>query len=286
MKVEQKYINKVENLVPCPTIALEVLEIAHQPDCDFNLLARKIEADPSLTANMLHIANSAYFGHMRKIASIRDIIVRLGIESVKLIAVTGASVGLLKTPQNAYNLKAFALWHHCHATAILASIIGKHAKIADSFSLYTGALLHDIGKIILNKPLTDAIAENNDVSVTSGNLLSVEQEYLHTDHAKVGMLLLENWGLPAEITVLVGFHHDYTKALVHEDATRIVYIANTLVEGMGFTATEHSLPALEVQEVIDEATYSSIPHFQEDMEDIIEEFYQKMTDVLDLDFEG
>ncbi len=285
MNVEQKYINKVESLVPCPTIALEVLELAHKPDCDFNRLSQKIESDPSLTANMLHLANSAYFGHMRKIASVRDIIVRLGIESVKLIAITGASVGLLKNPQNAYNLKAGALWHHCHATAALAAIIGKHAGIADSFSLYTGALLHDIGKVILNKPLLDAISENA-VAVTSGNLLSVEQEYLRTDHAKVGMLLLENWGLPAEVTVPVGFHHDYSRALIHKDATRIVHLANALVEGMGFTSSDQSVPTIEVEEVIDDAVYRSIPRFQEDMEQIIEEFYQKMTEASTLDFES
>lgn len=276
MNVEQKYINKVENLVPCPTIALEVLELAHQPECDFNLLARKIESDPSLTANMLHVANSAYFGHMRKIASVRDIIVRLGIESVKLIAITGASVGLLKSPQNAYNLKAGGLWHHCNATAILASIIGNHARVADSYSLYTGALLHDIGKVILNKPLMTAVYENA-VSVNAGNLLNVEHQYLHTDHAKVGMFLLESWGLPAEVTVPVGFHHDYANAVVHKDATRIVHVANALVEGMGFASWDQELPTIEVEEMIDEKIYSVIPHFQEDMEQIIEEFYQKMA---------
>lgn len=285
MKSEQQYIEKVENLIPCPTIALEVLELAHKPECDFNLLAGKIESDPSLTANMLHIANSAYFGHMRKIASIRDIIVRLGIESVRLIAITGASVGLLKDPQNAYNLKAGALWHHCHATAALAAIIGQHAKIVDSFSLYTGALLHDIGKIILNKPLLAAMNENG-IPATTGNLLGVEQEFLHTDHAKVGMLLLENWGLPSEITVPVGFHHDYDLAPVHKDSTRIVHLANALVEGMGFSSSDQLEAAIVVEDVIDSAVYSSIPHFQQDMEQIIEEFYQKMTGAPTMDSEG
>lgn len=284
MNIEQEYIGKVANLVPSPTIALEVLELAHVPDCDFNGLARKIESDPSLTANMLHLANSAYFGHMRKIGSIRDIVVLLGIESVKLIAITGASAGLLKNPQDAYNLKAGALWQHCQATAILASIVGKHANVSDPFSLYTAALLHDVGKVILNKPLMAAVYDN-DVSVTTGNLLSVEQEYLHTDHAKVGMCLLENWGLPAEVTVPVGFHHDYQKTLIHTGSTKIVHLANALVEGMGFTAEEQSVHAFEVEEVIDESVYSSIPHFQEDMEQIIEEFYKKMNEASTLVFE-
>ena len=162
MNIEKKYISDVDTLIPSPQIALEVLELAHGVDCDFNRLASKIESDPSLTANMLRMANSAYFGHMRKIASVRDIIIRLGLETVKLIAITSASLGLLKNPQEAYNLEAGALWQHSHATATLASIIGQHAKIEESYSVYTAALLHDVGKIILNRPLRKALAQNKE----------------------------------------------------------------------------------------------------------------------------
>lgn len=277
MNIEQTYINDVDTLVPCPQIALDVLELAHGADCDFNKLALKIESDPSLTANMLRMANSAYFGHMRKIASVRDIVVRLGLETVKLIAITSASVGLLKNPQEAYNLEAGALWMHSHATATLASIIARHAKNENSFSIYTAALLHDVGKVILNRPLKRAIYDNRQTQGQK-SLLEIEHLYLHTDHAKVGMFLLENWGLPAEITVPVGFHHEYTKALIQKDSTRIVHLANALVEGMGFSAADDEERTIEVGDFVDASVYESIPHFQEDMEEIIEEFYQKMND--------
>jgi len=281
MNIEKSYIGKVETLVPCPQIALEVLELAHGMDCDFNKLAHKIESDPSLTANMLRMANSAYFGHMRRIASVRDIIVRLGLESVKLIAITSASVGLLKNPQNAYNLEEGGLWQHCQATATLASIIGRHAKVEDSFSIYTAALLHDLGKIILNRPLQRAILENKPAKGEK-TLLELEHEYLHTDHARVGMVLLESWGLPPEITVPVGYHHDFEQAINFMEYTRIVHVANALVEGMGFSAAEEGERTVEVDDVVEARVYSSIPHFQEEMEGIIEEFYQKMNDAISL----
>ena len=104
MDVAQEYIKDVEKLAPCPEIALDVLSIAHESDCSIPTLAGKIEKDPNLTATMLRMANSAYFGHMKKINSVTDIIVRLGLETVKILAITSASVGVLRSPQEAYCL--------------------------------------------------------------------------------------------------------------------------------------------------------------------------------------
>jgi len=282
MNIENEYIKNIDSLIPCPTIALEVLEMAHGAGCDFSELARKIESDPNLTANMLRMANSAYFGHMKKIASVRDIVVRLGLESVKMIAITGASVGLLKNPQQAYNLEAGALWQHSQATATLASVIAKHARLVDSFSIYTAALLHDIGKVILNRALQKAIIEYPTAGEEK-NMLALEQKLLQTDHARVGMVLLESWGLPAEISVPVGFHHNFNLAPSHKESVRLVYLANALVEGMGFSSVEGQVRPVEVDDVVSEDVYGAIPNFQQNLEDIVDEFYRKMNEASSLD---
>ena len=101
------YLAGVQELVPRPDIALDVLTLAHSDDCSAPQLATLIEKDPCLTVNMLRLANSALFGHMKKIASVRDIIVRLGLEAVSLLAIAGASVTILKTPMDALNLAEF-----------------------------------------------------------------------------------------------------------------------------------------------------------------------------------
>lgn len=153
MDIEQEYIKNVENLPPCPDIALEVLTLAQDLDCNFRELARKIERDPNLTANMLRMANSVYFGYMKQISSVRDMIVRLGLDNIKLIAITGASVAFLKPSKMSYGLKTGALWQHSYATAVLSSIIGRYARVEKNNTLYTAALLHDVGKVVLDRPL-------------------------------------------------------------------------------------------------------------------------------------
>ncbi|MEW6595020.1 MAG: HDOD domain-containing protein [Thermodesulfobacteriota bacterium] len=275
MNVEQEYIRDIEKLAPCPQVALDVLAIAHEHDCSISVLAEKIERDPNLTANMLQMANSAYFGHMKKISSVNDIIVRLGIESVKIIAITSASVGLLKSAQEAYALTSGQLWQHSYATAILASIIGRYAKVKDSPSLYTAALLHDIGKMVLNRPLQIESYNHPEVPAETP-LLVREQQLLHTDHARVGMALLEKWGLPEAVFVPVGMHHTLDQPQAQRVPAKVIHLANALVHLTSIDEEAEGDFFFDVLAYEDrKESLPEVPHFEENMRIIIEEFVEK-----------
>ncbi|MBI5557938.1 MAG: HDOD domain-containing protein [Deltaproteobacteria bacterium] len=280
METEKKYIKDVDRLVPRPDIALEVMKMAHDNQCSIPEMAQKIQMDPSLTANMLRLANSAYFGHMREITSIKDIIIRFGLETVKIIAITGASVGLMKSPQQAYNLEPGSLWHHSHATAVLSSVIAKYAVIEDSASIYTASLLHDIGKVILNRPLQIAISNNRNLGKKFKTLIELEQALLETDHAKVGMALLQKWGLPDNVTIPVGFHHRQNCPEAEQMDVKIVSLANFLVESIGIRSMLPENFTFNVNEFIDQnQELPEIPNFQANMERIIDEFFYQFNEM-------
>ncbi|MFH1216943.1 MAG: HDOD domain-containing protein [Pseudomonadota bacterium] len=284
MEAEKKYIQNIDKLIPRPDIALDVLQMAHDEQGNIQEMAKKIEIDPSLTANMLRLANSAYFGHMREITSVKDIIIRLGLETVKIIAITGASVGLMKSPQQAYNLETGSLWQHSHATAVLSTVIAKYAEIEDSSSIYTASLLHDVGKAILNRPLQIAISNNKNMGKKFRTLIELEMYLLGTDHAKVGMALLQKWGLPEEIYLPVGFHHFQKHAkeeqLLH---VKIVSLANFLVESIGIRSLIPENFNFDVQEFIDQnQELPDVPNFQENMEKIINKFFYQYTETTKL----
>ncbi|OKY75168.1 MAG: hypothetical protein BM485_09320 [Desulfobulbaceae bacterium DB1] len=284
MEAEKKYIHDIDKLIPRPDIALDVLQLAHDEQGNIQEMAKKIEMDPSLTANMLRLANSAYFGHMREITSVKEIIIRLGLETVKMIAITGASVGLMKSPQQAYNLEPGSLWQHSHATAVLSSVIAKYADIEDSSSIYTASLLHDIGKVILNRPLQLAISNNKNLGRKFRTLIELEMYLLGTDHAKVGMALLRKWGLPEDIYLPVGFHHFQKHAkeeqLLH---VKIVSLANFLVESIGIRSLMPDAFNFDVQEFIDQnQELPDVPNFQENMEKIINKFFYQYNETTKL----
>jgi putative nucleotidyltransferase with HDIG domain len=282
MNIEEEYIKNVEELPACPDIALEVLMISQDEECDFKKLAGKINRDPNLTANMLRMANSVIYGYMKKISSVKDMIVRLGLENVKLIAITSASSALLKPSKEAYGLAYGALWRHSYATAVLASIIGKYAEVKKSATLYTAALLHDVGKVILDRPLQIEIF-NREPPEHEMRFVDFEDYILHTNHAKVGMALLESWGLPDDICIPVGYHHIRDMSAQADVITKIVYLANLLIENMGILLTDPEMYDFNVTDQENPAEImEGVPNFAGNKEFIIDTFFEKYSDGLSL----
>ncbi len=277
MPVENKYLANVETLIPMPDLALDVLAIAQDEDSSVSDLAQKIEQDPNLTANILRMANSSYFGFMRQISSIQDVIIRLGRDTVKVLAITSASAGLLNSPQGAYGLEPHALWNHSYASAILAETIAGYVGYESKFSVFTAALLHDIGKILLNTPLQQAIADKNIISSQTADI-ELERTLLNTDHARVGMALLIKWELPDEIITPVGFHHIKEGANAVLMNTKIVSLANFLVKNIGTESidetTSNHIEELFAQSQID----IDVPNFQKNLVVILEEFFNSFRE--------
>ena len=279
MDIEKQYIENVDKLIPRPDIALDVLALAQDSSTAIEGIARKIEQDPNLTANMLRMANSAYFGFMREITSVKDMVVRMGYEMVKILAITSASAGLLDSPQEAYNLEPKALWHHSHACALLASIIAKHANVGNVSPIYTAALLHDIGKVLLNRPLQREIA-NKQGDKKFATLVELEHFMLQTDHAKVGMALLKKWGLPDDIVIPVGYHHTTGEKESSLLNSQVVYLANYLVESIGIRALKEEDYMFRVDDFPDiYQELPDVPNFQDNMESILEEFFYQFREV-------
>lgn len=277
MNVEKKYIAEVDRLIPRPDIALDVLCLAQDSNSSIAELAKKIEYDPNMTANMLRMANSSYFGHMQEISSLKDIIVRLGLDMVKILAITSASAGILTSPQQAYDLEPRALWNHSHACAILAEIIARYAKLENQYTIYTAALLHDIGKVVLNKPLLAACAaKKTDKKFSS--IIALERFMLQTDHALVGAALLAAWGLPESITIPVARHHTGGGITPDRLDVKIVSLANFLVESIGIRSLMPKDFHFSVDEFLRQNREApEVSNFSANMASIMEEFFSRFT---------
>ncbi len=273
MSFEEKYLAKIDTLIPRPFIALEVLEIAQDEDSSVSDLTKKIEQDPNLTINVLRMANSSYYGFMKQISSVSDVVVRLGRDTIKILAITSASAGLLKSPLDVYGFEPQDLWHHSYASAILAEFIASHAGYDSKFSIFTAALLHDIGKVLLNKPLQQAMAEKKITSIHVP-VIELEQTLLHTDHARLGMALLIKWGLPDEIITPIGFHHITEGENAGLMNTKIVSLANFMVKKIE-TANIVEDGSTDIKDILSQSEIDrNIPNFQENFDIIIEEFFK------------
>lgn len=235
------YINKAHHLVPAPQILPQILPLLNQPNIDTGRVVDLISYDQSLTANVLRVCNSAYFSRGTKIDNLQNAVTRIGFRQLYDIVVSIISAVTLARPQKGYGVEANELWDHSVSTAIAAQLIAKDAQ-EDEQVVFTAALLHDIGKIVLSVALEDKRAEVEREAEKNGlSAFELEIKLLGVNHAEVGGRLLERWKLPDNLIGAVRFHHSPHAANGHSRIAACVYMGNFVAYFMGHGYGQHAL---------------------------------------------
>ena len=221
---------------PLPTASIEVIRLALDPDVSDARIAQAIQYDPSLTTNVLRLANSAYFGFPRSVSTLREAFLRRGTNRVFQLVLT-ATIGKMAQMQvRGYDLSGGDLWDHLIGTAIGTTKLAEALHLDTPKHTFTAALMHDIGKIVLgtfvevNAPTVIGFAIKHKVSFELA-----EQEVLGIDHAEVGACLLEHWNLPEALVKAVRWHHQPEEFSGDPLVVNLVHVADVvcLMTGIG-----------------------------------------------------
>jgi putative nucleotidyltransferase with HDIG domain len=178
------------------------------------MISNIISEDQAIAAMVLKIVNSAAYGFYNKIGDLQRAIVILGLNEIKSLVLATSMYKIVKQfkSSSAFDMQEF--WKHSIGCAILSKVLAETAYIKDPEDVFTGGLLHDIGKLIhatyLREEFEDAVAN---VVETGSQMFESEEKILGFDHAQTGSALAEKWRLPR-------------KTLTKEIAA--VHIANTL----------------------------------------------------------
>ncbi len=219
-------INEIEGLCALPRIYNKLMELIDQ-DADVTQIAAVIEEDPAIAAQILHIANSAFYGI--KTGSVSQAVIYLGMTAVKSI-VLSTNLCELKGTRRFKLLDMDLLWRHAGATNQLAGelyrkITGRHIPATAS----TVGLLHDIGKMALLGQFSDKLAKMDAALITrpEASLAELEIEFMGVSHQDVGGYLLEWWDLPHQIVESALFHHDpFNECVNDRQMVSIVHVAS------------------------------------------------------------
>lgn len=167
--------------------------------------------DSSLTAKLLQIANSAYFGNATPLTSVGDAINQVGYDAVYLLAASITGESCLRSAPGT-GLDAVLLWKHSVTTAFGAQQVAQAAGL-DGNMLFTAGLLHDLGKVVFAGTHGKDYTCMFDPAIRGSlSLIEWENAQYGCDHTEVGAALLERWKLPAAIVVAVRFHHQPSAA--------------------------------------------------------------------------
>jgi len=187
--------------------ASKALQLLRAPNADGADIEGVIKYDPGLTANVLKIANSAYFCGTMSVGSISQAVVRLGWRRMSEVVIASTVNALMAGPVHGYDLPSGELWRHAVACTVAAEVLAAEHRVQAPDELFTSALIHDVGKLILGefvKPFFDQIQMLTENGIPFDR---AEREILGVDHAEVGAMILKQWALPENIVSAVRWHH-------------------------------------------------------------------------------
>jgi HD-like signal output (HDOD) protein len=224
-------VSRLGALPSLPTLYFEIFRQLESPAADLDKIGAIIARDPAMTAKMLQLVNSAFFGLHRKLTAPGEAVLQLGLQTIKSLVLILHVFAELKTPESLQG-PVQKLWHHSLATAATARRIAVAEQQEKNLveECFTAGLLHDIGRLMLMSNLSEEYAlvmqraERENLS-----LVAAERAVLGTTHAEVGGYLLGLWGLPIALVETTVFHHWPSRCQKREFNTlTIVHAANIL----------------------------------------------------------
>ncbi len=236
MTVRNDILAKVRTVPSMPSVVVKLKQYLSDPDVSFDELAKVIEYDPGLTANLLQLANSAYFGWSGRIKTVKEAITRLGTNRIFQMVLCMSVAPLVRKPVKGYDMESDGLWKHSIATAICAEQLAVSLGLSNSEEAFTAGLLHDMGKILLgtfveidDEPIKKLVAKEG----LSFN--EAERRVLGIDHAEAAAELLQYWKLPENVVAAARWHHSPEEADdKHRDIVDLVHVADILCIRMGW----------------------------------------------------
>lgn len=238
-KIEEIMAN-VESFPSMPGAGTKLLSMLKDPDTDVSEIEKVLRYDPGLTANILKMTNSAYFGLPQKIGSVKQALLLLGWRRVTQLVLASSVSTVMDKPVEGYNFSPGKLWRHSVAVSIAAEGLVKELSFPGTDEFFTTALLHDIGKMILGSFVKEDLDAIEDITSQGLPLLVAEQMVLGTDHAEIGAKILTNWSFPPEVVNAVRWHHDPDSPEEPNSLVDIVYLSNMLCQAGGIGVNEET----------------------------------------------
>jgi putative nucleotidyltransferase with HDIG domain len=243
----KRLIAKVEDLPTLPRTVLRITEMVNDPRASARDLSRIITDDQVLTARLLKLVNSSFYGFPQRVSTVTGAIVLIGFDAIRNLLLTTSVFDLFPSPSSRDRRHQEALWDHSLGCAIGAKAIGEVLRYEKLEELFVAGLLHDIGKIVTMTLLPEQFARITRRVSQDGLLISaVEAEVLGCTHADIGRMLAQRWNLPAKLMSLIEHHHDPAAAGAWSVEASIVHLADILTRALRLgSGGDAKVPALD-----------------------------------------
>lgn len=236
----QHRIERLGQLPTLPQVVQKIMSMIDRPQTSAEDLGKLIEKDQVLTAKVLQLANSPYYGFPARIASVSHAVVVLGLNVVKGLALGATVFDMMKAAGMDH------LWRHSLGVAIVAHLLATRVGHKNPEELFVAGLLHDLGKVVIAVKLPETASNiTRAMQERDLSMLEAEIEVLELTHAEVAGWLATAWHLPTVLKDPIMYHHRPALAVGAPLQTAIVHVADIIVKAMGCGSSgDDVVPAL------------------------------------------
>lgn len=226
-------VDKIHNLPTPPIVFTQITKVINNPDTSAYEIGGIIAEDPALTAKVLKLTNSSFYGIPRTITNVKQAIVILGLDAIKSLVISASvfeAFSKNKTLDTEY-LETF--WRHSLSVAFMAKIITRSANasnLQEAEIAFSAGLLHDIGKLIIVSHLQDEHLKIKSVQLEKPTIpeINIESAVLEFTHADLGSYMAGKWNLPEEICGAILNHHTEDK-MSTDQMSAVIHLSDFLV---------------------------------------------------------
>jgi putative nucleotidyltransferase with HDIG domain len=242
---------KISGLPTLPTVISKMIELVDNPRTDTKTLAKLISHDQSLTARILKLANSAYYGFSREISTVDTAIIVMGFNAVKEM---GLSLSVFDTFKNIGSIDSFDVnkyWEHSVACGVAAKHMAKEFHLPEPGEVFVAGLLHDIGKMIIIQYLPNEFNEINSLMVEKDiDYSEAELEVIGITHGEIGALIAERWHLPKRISTCIRHHHTPQNAPNYTQEAAVIELSDMICHRVRIGNDNHRLSYEPEEEIV------------------------------------
>ncbi len=227
----------IKEIPTLPIIYQELFQKMQDPDVSVPQIAEVITLDPALTAKILHLVNSAFYGYSQHIKTISRSVVILGFQAVRSAALAISVFDYFKDEESSTNIDMEQFWQHSIAVASICKILAPILHIKQAEEAFVVGLLHDAGKLIEKRYFSEDFDE---VCYAASELhlswFDCEKALFQANHAMIGKTVFRQWEFPSHFVDAVNCHHEPIAATKAPHLASLVHLADYLSYQIGFGA--------------------------------------------------
>ncbi len=238
----RKMVNRIRDLPPLPTLVSQILQILSRPDTPLEEIEAIISKDQALVAKLIQVGNSALYGGMQKVSTLRQVLTRLGLKTIRNLVVAASTRSFFMQNRKGMRLWGQYLWQHAIESALAARRLAESIQYPEPEEAFIGGLVHDIGKLVILMLFADAYKEILKLKkIHQMASIQAETQVLGCNHEQIGRLLLDRWNMPDSAKACAEYHHRYRECCTQADLVAIVAYADHLSRQYG--TNPESLPS-------------------------------------------